>query len=191
MKSVKILSLPFLVFVFMIAICSTDKAATVNAQSSGSNSATAANASSSADQQFLENAIKGNRAEVELGRMMESKATDPQVKQFAQLMVKDHSEALNQVQQLAQKKSSASASGLPPDAQDLKQKLSQEHGAQLDKDYVNGMLQDHQKDVKEYQDEAQNGQDPQVKQWAGKMVPKLQEHLQKVEALNSTVNKGQ
>jgi hypothetical protein len=52
-------------------------------------SASTAAANSSADQEFINNAAKGNRAEVELGRMMATKAKDRGVKQFAQQMVKD------------------------------------------------------------------------------------------------------
>ncbi|HZU29794.1 MAG TPA: DUF4142 domain-containing protein [Candidatus Angelobacter sp.] len=190
MKSLRILSLPLLAFIFMVAGCSNDKAATADAnQPSGSNTASAANAPSNADQQFIDNAAKGNRAEVELGRMMESKATNPKVKQFAQMMVKDHTDAMNQLQQMAQAKNITLPSGLPSDAQDLQQKLSSDKGAQTDKDYISGMVEDHQKDVKEFQDAAQNAHDPDVKQWASTMVPKLQQHLQKAEAINSTINK--
>jgi putative membrane protein len=176
-----------------IGRCSSDKAATPDTSQSSqpsNSSATAANAPSNADQQFINNAAQGNRAEVELGRMMESKATNRNVKQFAQMMVKDHTDALNQLQQLAQAKNITLPSGLPSDAQDLKQKLSSDHGAQTDKDYVSGMVEDHQKDVKEFQDAAQNAHDPDVKQWASNLVPKLQEHLQKAQTLDSTVNKS-
>jgi putative membrane protein len=89
--------------------CSNNKAATPDtssAQPSSSSSATTpnSNTSANADQKFVEDAAKGNRAEVELGKMVESKAKDPEVKQFAQMMVKDHTDALNQLQKLAQSK---------------------------------------------------------------------------------------
>jgi putative membrane protein len=193
MKAIQIFSVPLLAFGLTALGCNSNKAATPDTTgqaSSSSGTPANRNALSNSDQQFIANAAKGNRAEVELGQMIADKATNRGVKQFAQMMVKDHSDALSQLQQLAQSKSLTLPEGLPGDAQDLKQKLMSEKGTQLDKDYISGMVEDHQKDVKEFQDAAQNAQDPDVKQWASNLVPKLQEHLQKAQALDSTLNKA-
>ena len=76
---------------------------------------------------------------------------------------------------------------LPDDAKALQDKISSESGKQLDKDYMDGMVQDHQKDVKDFQDAAQNAQDKDVKQWANKMVPKLEQHLKRAQQIDSKV----
>src|ERR1041385_9169615 len=131
-----------------------------SAQPSSSSAATPnSSTSANADQKFVEDAAKGNRAEVELGKMVASKATNPAVKQFAQMMVKDHTDALNQLQKLAQSKNIPLPDGLPSDAQDLQQKLSSEQGKQFDKDYMSGMVEDHQKDVQEFQDASERSEE--------------------------------
>jgi len=160
-----------------------------SANSSSSNTSNSASTSSdaNADQHFISEAAKGNRAEVQLGQMMVSKATDPNVKKFAQMMVDDHTKALNQLQQIAQNKNITLPDGLPDDAKDLQDKINNESGKQLDKDYMDAMVQDHQKDVQEFQDASNNAQDKDVKQWAGKMVPKLQQHLKKAQQVDSKV----
>jgi putative membrane protein len=185
MKSLQRLPIA-LVLGLTICACNSNRAATPDAKPTTNASA----ATASADQQFLDNAAKGNRAEVELGQMME-KSKNPGVKSFAQLMVKDHTDALNQLQQLAQSKNVTLADGLPADAADLKQKLSSEQGTQRDRDYVKGMVDDHQNDVKDFQDASQKAKDSDVKQWAAKTLPTLQEHLQKIQKLDSTMNKNQ
>jgi putative membrane protein len=189
MKSMTTILASLLLSVFGLTVvsCTTDKAATPETNQPA---ASPIAASSNPDQEFINNAAKGNRAEIDLGRMMSEKATDRGVKQFAQQMVKDHGEALAQLQQLAQTKNITLPDGLPADAEDLKQKLSAERGKQTDKDYVSGMVEDHQKDVKEFQDAAQSAHDPDIKQWASNLVPKLQEHLQKAQALDSKINKS-
>jgi len=160
-----------------------------SAQPSSSSAATPnSSTSANADQKFVEDAAKGNRAEVELGKMVASKATNPAVKQFAQMMVKDHTDALNQLQKLAQSKNITLPDGLPSDAQDLQQKLSSEQGKQFDKDYMSGMVEDHQKDVQEFQDASENLKDPDLKQWAGTILPKLKQHLQKAQTVDSKLN---
>lgn len=166
---------------------SSDQSA--NQTSSASPSSTMASASS--DQKFVEDAIKGNRAEVTLGKIVAAKAQDQSVKQFAQLMVKDHTHALNELEQLARKKGLNVPAGLPEDAQQLQSKLQSDSGKQLDKDYMEGMVNDHQKDVQEFQDAAQNAKDPEVKQLAGKLLPTLQQHLEKAKQVHSKVSGGQ
>jgi putative membrane protein len=142
----------------------------------------------SSDEKFITDAVKGNRAEVEMGRLVAAKAADPNVRSFAKQMVKEHTEALNQLQKLAQQKNITISNDIPEDAKDMQSKLSNETGKQLDKDYMDGMVQDHQKDVQEFQTAAQNASDPDVKQWAGKMVPTLQEHLQKAQEIDQKLN---
>ena len=177
-----------------VGCSSTNKASTPDtaaqpnsgaASSSSSNSAT-----SNPDQDFVTKAAQGNSAEIALGKMVAAKTKDPNVKQFAQMMVKDHTTALNQLQELAQSKNLSLNDNLPEDAKELQTKLSSDTGKQLDKDYMNGMVEDHQKDVQEFTNESQNAKDPDVKQWASKTLPVLQKHLQKAQQIDAKLNKG-
>ena len=157
------------------------------ANSSSSNTANSAS-SSNPDQQFVNDAAKGNREEVVIGKMVVSKAGSPDVKRFAQMMVDDHTKALNQLQQVASKKNLTVPDGLPDDAKDLQDKVSSESGKQLDKDYMDAMVQDHQKDVQEFQQATQNVQDTDVKQWATKTLPVLQKHLDRAQQIDNKLN---
>jgi putative membrane protein len=196
MKSLLILT----VLGLMSLGCNSNKAATSDKESStnqppagAASSATASSSSSTsanADQDFIANAAKGNRAEVTLGKMVASKTKDPSVRQFAQQMVKDHTTALNELTQLAQSKNITLPEGLPDDATALQSKLSSASGKALDKDYMDSMVDDHKKDVSEFQDASQNAKDPDVKQWAAKTLPTLQAHLQKAEQIDAKVGGG-
>jgi putative membrane protein len=166
----------------------TAQPASNNPNSATSSSAAATN--TNPDQDFVANAAKGNRAEVVLGKMVAAKTKDPSVKQFAQMMVKDHTDALNKLQSVAQAKNITLPDGLPDDAKDLQSKLSNETGKQLDKDYMDGMVQDHQKDVQEFQDATQKLQDPQIKQWVTSTLPVLEKHLDKAKQVDDKVNGG-
>jgi putative membrane protein len=180
--------------------CNSNKAATSDKESStnqppagaasSSTASSSSSASANADQDFIANAAKGNRAEVTLGKMVESKTKDPSVRQFAQQMVKDHTTALNELTQLAQSKNITLPEGLPDDATALQSKLSSATGKSLDKDYMDSMVDDHKKDVSEFQDASQNAKDPDVKQWAAKTLPTLQAHLQKAEQIAAKVGGG-
>jgi putative membrane protein len=179
-----------------VGCTSTNKASTPDtaAQPNSATSSSAANSSSSPssnpDQEFVTKAAQGNSAEVELGKIVAAKSKDPSVKQFAQMMVKDHTTALNELQELAQAKNLNFNDDLPDDAKSLQQKLSSDTGKQLDMDYMNGMVEDHQKDVQEFTDKSQNAKDPDVKQWASKTLPTLQKHLEKAQQIDAKLNKG-
>ena len=147
------------------------------AQSSNSNSSSNSKLSS-ADQQFVTKAAQGGMAEVELGQLAAQKAQNPQVKQFGQKMVDDHTKANDQLKQVASQEGVTLPTGLDAKDQALKDRLSKLSGDQFDRVYMQHMVQDHKKDIADFQKEANNGKDQQVKQFAQQTLPTLKEHLQ-------------
>ena len=67
-------------------------------------------------------------------------------------------------------------------------KLQTVSGPQFNRQYIDGAVTDHQKTVKLFQDEAQNGQDAQLKTYAKAMLPALQAHLEEAQALQSNMS---
>lgn len=186
-------SLVFLLALGMMSIgcTSNNKAATPDnssAQPASNSSSTSAKANP--DQDFANKAAQGNRAEIELGQLVAGKTKDPNVKKFAQMMVKDHTDALSKLQLVAQSKNMTLPDDMPDDAKQLQSKLSGEQGKQLNKDYMAGMVQDHQQDVQEFQDAAQSVKDPEIKQWVTSTLPTLEKHLSKAQQLDAKVNPG-
>jgi len=173
-----------------IGCTSTNKASTPDTTAQPNSGAAASSPSTSADQDFVTKAAQGNSAEVALGQIVAGKTKNPAVKQFAQMMVKDHTAALNELQELAQSKNLNFNDALPEDAQSLQTKLSSDTGTQLDKDYMDSMLEDHQKDVQEFTDQSQKAKDPDQKQWASKTLPILQKHLEKAQQIDARLNQG-
>ncbi|BAZ48018.1 outer membrane protein [Nostoc sp. NIES-4103] len=142
---------------------------------------------SSSDRQFINEAAQGGLAEVQLGQLASQRAGNNAVKEFGQRMVTDHTQVNNQLKQLATQKGVTLPTTLDSKNQQLKQRLSRLSGANFDREYMNQMVQDHQKDVSAFQTEAQQGQDPDVKAFAAQALPTLQEHLQQA---RSIVNAG-
>jgi putative membrane protein len=173
-----------------VGCTNTNKASTPDTAAQPNSGAAASSPSSSSDQDFVTRAAQGNSAEIELGKIVAAKSKNPSVKQFAQMMVKDHTTALNELQELAQSKNLNFNDDLPDDAKTLQAKLSSDTGKQLDKDYMDSMVEDHQKDVQEFTDKSETAKDPDVKQWAGKTLPTLQKHLEKAQQINAKLDKG-
>jgi putative membrane protein len=149
---------------------------------------TSASKLSSADSKFIKEAAVGGMEEVQLGQMAAQKATDPDVKNFGQKMVDDHSKANDQLKQLAAQKGVTVASTLPPSKQKDVDKLSKLSGAAFDKTYVSMMVMDHKKDVAEFKKESTKAKDSDLKSWASTTLPTLQDHLKMVEDISAKMH---
>jgi putative membrane protein len=135
--------------------------------------------------QFMKDAAADGLAEVELGKMAADKATRPEVKKFAEMMVEDHGKANEELKNLADRKSVSLPSEPKPEMKAEKEKLSKMSGPAFDDGYVRCMLKDHEKAVALFSKEASSGSDPDTKAWAAKTLPALKEHLAKVKELAS------
>jgi putative membrane protein len=136
------------------------------------------------DQHFMKEAAAGGMAEVELGQLAVDKASSPDVKDFAQRMVKDHSQANDKLKQIAMQKNVTLPTS--PSAKDemTKKKLSNMSGEAFDKAYMADMVKDHKKDIAAFQKESTSGQDPDVKQFASQTLPTLQDHLKQAQTVS-------
>jgi len=56
-------------------------------------------------------------------------------------------------------------------------------GEEFDREYITMMVKDHQQDLKEFKDEAQSAQNPNVKQIADKGSQVIEQHLQLIEQI--------
>jgi putative membrane protein len=138
---------------------------------------TAAKSSASADQAFAREAAIGGMAEVELGKLAKEKGTSNDVKQFGDRMVTDHGKGGEELKQWAQSKNVHLPTELDAKHMALQKRLSQLSGDAFDKAYMREMVSDHQHDVAAFKRESTSGKDPDLKAWAGKTLPTLQEHL--------------
>jgi putative membrane protein len=136
------------------------------------------------DKKFVKDAALGGMTEVELGKVASQKASDEKVKEFAQKMVDDHTKANEQLKEIASKSNIQVPDSLDSKHRSRIDKLSKLSGEEFNKAYVKDQLKDHQTDVREFSDEAQNGTDPNVKSFAASTLPTLQHHLEMVKSLN-------
>jgi putative membrane protein len=138
---------------------------------------------SSQDRDFLMDAAMGGLEEVELGRLAAQQGMSEAVKQFGQRMVDDHSKANTELMTLAQSKGITLPTTLDEKHQKDVTKLTAMSGAEFDRAYAKMMLSDHNKDVSEFEKQSMRGVDPDLKAFAAKTLPTLQEHLQLAKTL--------
>ncbi len=139
------------------------------------------------DKEFVSKAGMGGLAEVQMGNLALQKATNADVKAFAQRMVTDHSKANAELAQLATAKGLALATELGGEHKNAFDHLNSLSGAEFDKAYMKHMVEDHEKDVAEFDKASTSATDADVKGWAGKTLPTLKEHLEQAKSTASKV----
>ncbi|HVZ10010.1 DUF4142 domain-containing protein [Rhodopila sp.] len=137
---------------------------------------------SGSDRTFAAEAAQGGVAEIQLGQLALQKAASPQVKEFANRMVTDHTTANQELAGVA--KTEKLSLPAEPDARQKSdmERLSGLTGNAFDTAYMKQMVQDHEKTVAAFQKEAQTGRDPELKAFAQKYLPVLRQHLQMAQA---------
>ena len=138
---------------------------------------------------FVSKAMEGNMAEVQLGQLAEQKSQSNDVKQFAQKIVSEHTQMTDKwLKPVAQQLGISEPKG--PSKKDKKEmaKLEQLSGPDFDRQYITMMVKDHQKDLKEFKDEAQSAQNPNVKQVATQGANVIEQHLQLAEQIAKNHN---
>lgn len=143
-----------------------------------------------ADRKFVTEAASGGMTEVELGKLAQQQAANAQVKEFGSRMAQDHAKANEELKRIAD------AKGVPvpaqPDAKHQKdiERLRGLSGAAFDREYMKHMVADHKKDVAEFQKESRSAKDNEVKDFATRTLPTLQEHLKMAERTHDTVKRA-
>jgi putative membrane protein len=130
------------------------------------------------DQQFVDFAGQTDMVEINLGKLAQESASSQAVKDYAQMLITDHSKDFNQLYDVAHE-----AKLTRPDAIDSEnnkkmidpfQKLK---GAAFDRHYIQEMVAGHTKAIAIYKKESADAENPAVKTYAENAIPVLEKHL--------------
>lgn len=131
------------------------------------------------DRQFIIDAAQGGMAEVSLGQMASQRATNNAVKQYGQRMVQEHTRANTELLRLASQKGVTPPRDMGPKYRAAMDRLMQLPRASFDQAYISEAgINGHLESLAVYQRQAQLGQDPDLKAFAVKTLPIVQNHLQ-------------
>jgi putative membrane protein len=140
------------------------------------------------DKDFVMKAAAGSMMEVELGKAAQQNAENQRVKDFGAMMERDHSKAADELKTMASNRSmmmnADSLMNLHKGHIDMMKKKT---GKDFDKAYMSMMLDDHQKDVKEFEKASKMCKDEECKSFAAKSLPVLQTHLDSAKAISKVI----
>jgi putative membrane protein len=139
----------------------------------------------SPDSSFYKDAAEGGLAEVSDATLAAQSATDPKVKEFAAMMIKDHSAANNKLAALAANKNLTlpNSPGVLQMASHEKLKLLS--GESFDKSYIKGQISAHRDTVKLLRKEIASGEDADAKAFAKSILPTVEGHYKSIKIIAS------
>jgi putative membrane protein len=142
------------------------------------------------DQAFIDEAARGGKIEVDLGRLAEQNASDAKVKQFGARMVKDHTKLNSELGTAAKSIGLTIPTALSADQLAEYAKLSKLSGPKFDKAYMDLMVSDHTSDLAAFQKEEAATQNPTLKRVVAKAIPIIHEHLNMAKSESSKIAAG-
>ncbi len=137
---------------------------------------------------FLISAYQDGVAEIAVSRLALQKAVDDNVKKFAQRMIDDHTQANNEITQLAQAKNIPLPTVASAADQTTLQNLSNLNGIDFDRAYIRRNVMVHEKDVSLFREQAIAGADADIKTFAANTLPALQIHLLSAKTIGGMID---
>lgn len=186
MKKSGLITLAVAASLLMLGAChNSGKSSVSNADSANAAKRDSGAVSLNSDEaKFMVKAANGGMTEVRLGEIAQQKSKNQRVKNFADMMVRDHTQANNKLKSLANAENITLPDSLSNDSQDKVAKLEKKNGKDFDKAYMNMMVDDHKSTVDDFQDEMRDVKNPDLKQFISTTLPTLQMHLDSAQAID-------
>lgn len=134
--------------------------------------------------EFVNKAASGGMMEVQLGQLAKQKAVSPRVKDFGSMMNTDHTNAINELKNLASAKNLPLPASLSAADQKHVDAMGKMTGKSFDKMYMDMMVNDHKKDIAEFKKASNDLKDADIKSFAGKTLPVLEKHMDSATAIH-------
>jgi putative membrane protein len=185
MKKSVLVSMAIAASLMMGACNNSGKGSVNNADSANSAKMDSGTVNVNSDEaEFMVDAANGGMTEVKLGQIAQQKAHNQRVKDFAAMMVRDHTAADNKLETLANSKNVTLPDSLSEDSQDDVQKLNKKSGTDFDEAYMDMMVKGHKKTVNAMQSELKDVKNPDLKQWISNTLPTVQMHLDSAQSID-------
>jgi putative membrane protein len=132
-------------------------------------------------------AIEMNIAEVDIANIAAGKTQDPRVKSFAEMMMKDHAQALSKLRAIPGAPASEVKSN--SDHRAAADKLSKLSGSDFDREYMSMMVRDHEDALKFFEEQGRQTDNTEFAKVARDLVPTVKEHLEKAQKVQKDLDK--
>jgi len=129
------------------------------------------------DQQFVDFAAQTDMLEAHLGQMAETQAEAQAVKDYAQMLITDHTNDYQHLGPLAEKIGLSFPRALDAEHDKMIEPFEKLRGASFDRRYIHEMIEGHTAAITTYKKVADDAQNEDLRQYASETLPTLEKHL--------------
>lgn len=200
MKTIKIKLLLLAIPIFLMACNSqtnrtkdnkSDNYATTNDSINKSAAVVDDDTDQNRDQNFLTEAVSASLMEIELGRYAQQNAMNPRVRNFASMMVRDHSKVSEELKSIASRKNITVPTTMEDDHREMMSDIQKKTGMDFDREYMKEMVDDHEKDVDKFKKYAErDNADADLKSFASKTLPILLMHQDSAKNIREVIDRN-
>lgn len=135
-----------------------------------------------ATSEFMVNAPEANMAIIQFGKIAQEKTLNQRVKNYASMMVRDHSKASDELKTLAAQKNVALPTNISEVHQRKADALNRLRGLGFDKGYMHMMEDGHKSTVRAFEKNTDNN-DADIRAFVHKMLPTFIKHRDSADAI--------
>jgi putative membrane protein len=164
---------------------SNDNAASTTTAATNASSSRSSDKLGWSDRHFVTKTADGNQDEIQLAQLATERSSNADVKSFAQRLVDDHTKLASELSSLASSKNVK----LDKESGQSRtyKRLAKASGSDFDREFVEQMIDEHEKDIKAFKDRADDAKDSELKQFAASHLATLQDHLQMAQNLRNSI----
>jgi putative membrane protein len=139
------------------------------------------------DHLFVYNTYANGMAEIELGKLAQQKASSADVKKFADRLVTDHGRFNDELKTIATQKKITLPTEVDAKHKATYDRLNKLSGNAFDRAFMMEMVTAHRTAADGFKQRAAEGKDADIKAWATKTLPTIEEHLKAAQSVNTAV----
>ncbi|MBS1148493.1 MAG: putative outer membrane protein [Myxococcaceae bacterium] len=129
------------------------------------------------DKEFVIDAAIGGLAEVELGKLAQEQGQSQDVKDLGERLLKEHEKANRELEAAVAPYDVMLPTRMDSEHQRDYDKLKAMKGADFDNAFARHIVKDHEKTIKLFKKQAKSGEAKELKEYATRTIPVLEEHL--------------
>ncbi len=139
---------------------------------------------------FVDEASAKGIAEVESAKLALEESRSEDIRNYAQMMIDDHTAANQELKKLAQQKQLEVSDDATLMDQAKTMMLQLREGESFDEAYAANQVTAHEQTIELFREQVREGEDEELKSFAREKLPKLEEHLNKAQQLDAKYNEA-
>lgn len=142
------------------------------------------------DRDFIRWMMSDGQAEIALGQLAQQRGANAELKKFGEELVRDHQNAGAELKQIVSRLNVQLDTRMEDEHADARERLAKLSGAEFDREWIDVIVENHEEAVDKAREKSEdNNAHAELKAWAAKQLPALQQHLQHAKQLQEAVKR--